>query len=63
MTQITKSSIEDQEILTDITKKSKAYRAYSDEQIEHWAELLGITKTYIETNHLYKLIVIVYSMT
>lgn len=53
--QIIKSSIEDSEILTEITKKSKAYWGYSDKQIESWSELLTITKSYIETNHVYKL--------
>lgn len=54
---ITKSTLEDHEILTDITKKSKAYWGYSDEQIEIWSELLIITKNYIEINHVYKLII------
>lgn len=56
MTKITKSTIEDSEVLTEITKKSKAYWGYSDEQIENWSELLTITKNYIETNHVYKLL-------
>jgi N-acetylglutamate synthase-like GNAT family acetyltransferase len=43
--------------LTDITKKSKAYWGYSDEQIEKWSEVLTITKNYIETNNVYKLLV------
>ncbi len=54
---VTKSNIEDNEILTDITKKSKAYWGYSDEQMEKWSELLTITKEYIETNNVYKLLV------
>lgn len=57
MTEITKSTIEDNEILTEITKKSKAYWGYSDEQMENWSELLIITKSYIETNSVYKLLV------
>ena len=57
MTEITKSNIEDDEILTEITKKSKAYWGYSDEQMESWSELLTITKNYIETNNVYKLLV------
>jgi len=56
MTEITKSTIEDSEILTEITKKSKAYWGYSDEQMENWSELLTITKSYIETNNVYKLL-------
>ncbi len=57
MTKITKSNIEDDEILTMITKKSKAYWGYSDEQIDSWSELLTITKNYIEANNVYKLLV------
>ncbi len=57
MSEITKSNAEDYEILTDITKKSKAYWGYSEEQMEYWSDLLTISKAYIETNHVYKLIV------
>ncbi len=57
MAEITKSNIEDDEILTEITKKSKAYWGYSDEQMESWSDLLTITKNYIETNNVYKLLV------
>ncbi len=57
MTKITKSTIEDNEILTEITKKSKAYWGYSVEQMENWSELLTITKKYIENNNVYKLLV------
>ncbi len=53
---VTKSNIEDSEILTNITKKSKAYWGYSDEQIEKWSDLLTITKNYIENNNVYKLL-------
>lgn len=56
MTEIIKSTIEDNEILTEITKQSKAYWGYSDEQMESWSELLTITKNYIETNNVYKLL-------
>lgn len=55
--EITESSIEDNETLTEITKKSKAYWGYSDEQMENWSELLTITKSYIETNRVYKLLI------
>lgn len=47
----------DHEILTAITKKSKSYWGYSEEQIEIWSELLTITESYIETNAVYKLVV------
>lgn len=56
MMEITKSTIGDSEILTEITKKSKAYWGYSDEQIENWSDLLTITKNYIEKNNVYKLL-------
>ena len=55
--EIVEAKIDDSEILTQITKLSKAYWGYSDEQIEDWSELLTITKNYIETNHVYKLLV------
>lgn len=54
--EIAKSVIEDSEVLTEITKKSKAYWGYSDEQMKKWSELLTITKNYIETNNVYKLL-------
>jgi hypothetical protein len=57
MTEITKSTVEDNEILTEITKKSKAYWGYSVEQMEIWSESLTITKNYIEANNVYKLVV------
>ncbi len=57
MTEIVRSTLEDNEILTEITKESKAYWGYSDEQMEDWSELLTITKDYIETNAVYKLLV------
>lgn len=57
MSEITKSNAEDCEILTDITKKLKAYWGYSEEQMEYWSDLLTISKAYIETNHVYKLII------
>lgn len=46
----------DHEILTTITKSSKAYWGYSKEQIEIWSEQLTITESYIETNAVYKLV-------
>jgi len=54
---VIKSNIDDNEILTDITKKSKAYWGYSNEQMENWSELLTITKSYIESNIVYKLLI------
>lgn len=54
---ISKATIEDAEILTKITKKSKAYWGYSKMQIEAWSSQLTINKTYIETNKVYKLVI------
>jgi predicted GNAT family N-acyltransferase len=54
---IEKANIDDDGILTEITKKSKAYWGYSNEQIEIWSELLTITKTYIETNNVFNIVV------
>jgi N-acetylglutamate synthase-like GNAT family acetyltransferase len=56
MIEIVKSEINDSEVLTAITKKSKAYWGYSDYQIEKWSDVLTITKTYIEVNDVYKLV-------
>jgi GNAT superfamily N-acetyltransferase len=54
---IQKAVTSDSEILTAITKKSKAYWGYSEKQMEIWSELLTITETYIETRSVYKLII------
>jgi len=52
---IKKASINDNEILTEITKRSKAYWGYSEEQILKWDNNLTISKDYIENNPVYKL--------
>jgi GNAT superfamily N-acetyltransferase len=49
-----KANSNDNEILTEITKKSKAYWGYSEEQLLNWSDNLTITKDYIENNHTYK---------
>jgi GNAT superfamily N-acetyltransferase len=54
---IAKAESNDHEVLTDITKKSKAYWGYSAEQMEAWSELLTITEAYIESNSVYKLVI------
>lgn len=54
--EIKKASIGDNEILTKITKKSKAYWGYSEEQILKWNDNLTISKDYIENNSVFKLI-------
>ena len=52
---IEKAKITDNEILTVITKKSKAYWGYSNEQIEDWSPFLTVTEEYIETNSVFNL--------
>jgi len=54
---IQKANPNDHQILTEITKKSKAYWGYSEEQIENWSQFLTVSKEYIETNSVYNLIV------
>ena len=41
---IEKAIINDNQVLTEITKKSKAYWGYSEEQISKWNDSLTITK-------------------
>ena len=53
---ISKATIEDAKILTDITKKSKAHWGYSNEQMESWSSQLTIATNYIEINEVYKLV-------
>lgn len=54
---IQKANPNDHQILTVITKKSKAYWGYSEEQIENWSQFLTVSKEYIETNSVYNLII------
>ena len=54
---IKKAIPNDHKILTEITKKSKAYWGYSEEQIEIWSEFLTVTKEYIETKSVYNLVI------
>lgn len=54
---IEKANIIDDEILTSITKKSKAFWGYSAEQIEKWNKNLTISKDYIKEHNVYKLTV------
>ena len=46
----------DHEILTEITKRSKAHWGYSEEQIIEWNDNLTISKNYIESNATFKLL-------
>lgn len=52
---IEKAITTDHEILTEITKKSKAFWGYSEEQIEIWSEFLTVSQHYIANNEVYKL--------
>lgn len=54
--EILKADIEDNEILTSITKKSKAYWGFSEDILKGWEHLLTVTKDYIEKNEVYKLV-------
>lgn len=47
---------DDHEMLSEITKLSKAFWGYSEEQMAQWNDVLTITKEYIQTNFAYKLI-------
>lgn len=47
----------DHKILTELTKKSKAYWGYSEEQLLVWDAALTITQEYIATHPVFKLVV------
>ncbi|MDQ8010918.1 MAG: GNAT family N-acetyltransferase [Flavobacterium nitrogenifigens] len=53
---VEKASIADNEILTSITKKSKAYWGYSVEQIQKWEKNLTISQDYIRDHSVFKLV-------
>lgn len=53
---VEKANINDNEILTAITKKSKAYWGYSEEQILKWNTNLTVSQDYIKENNTFKLI-------
>ncbi|PBJ11067.1 GNAT family N-acetyltransferase [Flavobacterium sp. ACN6] len=53
---IEKAKITDNEILTVITKKSKAYWRYSAEQMLKWDKNLTISQDYIAEHNVFKLI-------
>lgn len=54
--EIIKAELSDNEILTTITKKSKAYWGYSENILKEWEHLLTVTKDYIEKNVVFKLV-------
>jgi ribosomal protein S18 acetylase RimI-like enzyme len=53
---IEKANSTENEILTDITKKSKAYWGYSQKQILKWENYLTISAEYIENHDAFKLV-------
>ena len=53
---IEKVNTTDSEILTQITKKSKAYWGYSAEQIQKWEVSLTISQDYIREHDVFKLV-------
>ncbi|WP_264525567.1 GNAT family N-acetyltransferase [Flavobacterium sp. N502536] len=53
---IEKANTTDSEILTQITKKSKAYWGYSAEQIQKWEVNLTISPDYIREHDVFKLV-------
>ena len=52
---IEKAIPNDNYILTELTKKSKAFWGYSEQQILKWNDNLTISKVYIENNNTFKL--------
>lgn len=54
--EIIKAETADHELLTAITKKSKAYWGFSEDILKEWEHLLTVTKNYIEKNKVYKLV-------
>jgi len=57
MIEIIRANIHDHEVLTEITKKSKAYWGYSDEQMNEWSDSLTIKESYIKSSEIYKLLI------
>lgn len=54
--EILTAEITDNEILTKITKESKAYWGFSTETLLEWEHLLTISQKYIEENNVTKLV-------
>lgn len=55
--EIIEANSDDNLVLTEITKKSKAYWGYSNDQMEEWSDLLTIKEEYIKNNEVYKLLI------
>lgn len=54
---VKKAVKKDAKHLTELSIRSKSYWNYEKEQVSSWIEELTITKDYIASNHLYKLII------
>ena len=54
--EILEVSINDAEILTKLTQRSKGYWDYTPEQMNAWKDELTVTPTYIENHLSYKLV-------
>ena len=54
--EIIKAEITDHKIVTEITKKSKAYWGFSEDILKEWDLLLTVSKDYIEKNEVIKLV-------
>ena len=52
---VEKANKEDHQVLTEITKKSKAFWGYSKEQMILWNDALTISEDQIESQFIYKL--------
>ncbi len=52
---IVEADVNDAEEITSLTKISKAFWGYDDEQIKEWEKDLTITKDYIITNKVFKM--------
>ena len=53
---VEKANKKDHQVLTEITKKSKAFWGYSEEQMILWNDALTISEDQIESQFIYKLI-------
>jgi N-acetylglutamate synthase-like GNAT family acetyltransferase len=52
---VEKANKEDHQVLTEITKKSKAFWGYSEQQMILWNDALTISEDQIESQFIYKL--------
>jgi len=54
---VEKATANDHKLLTDITKKSKAYWNYSEDLLLAWDEALTITEDYLNSTPVFKLVI------